>query len=490
VIDMSLLIAATLAATMSGVRGATVARPATAAAAANWPTFNGNAARTGSAAGDPSLSVSTVKNLRLRWHVALANGDAADTAPIYLSAVKVGARKIPMLFLTATSGATYGINADTGHILWRFATSGTNITTSMPVADVGTGVIYVGSIDARVHRLDAATGKEIRGRGFPVRVTAIPNTEKDASGLNIANGYLYATTSGYYGDDPPYDGHVVAIRLSDGATHVFNTLCSTQHTLPTATSCSQSDSGVWGRGGAVVDPDPSLKGQIYISSGNGDFDASAGGDNYGDSVLALSADATTMNGYFTPVDFSTLDSDDVDLGSTSLAPLAAEPKSRTPLMGVQGGKDGILRLLDRTHLGGVGGELQQVQMGNGLFSSPATWNDRGVSLVFVGLPGNVNAYRLETTNTGKSRLKQAWSRNVGQTPEGTSPIVSNGILFVATSGAIDALEARTGRPLWNSTQSSAGGTIGGIHWGSPIAVNGWVYCADQNGRLSAYALPK
>jgi len=34
----------------------------------------------------------------------------------------------------------------------------------------------------------------------------------------------------------------------------------------------------------------------------------------------------------------------------------------------------------------------------------------------------------------------------------------------------------------------AGRTIGPVHWESPIVVNGWVYCSDENGQLTAYAL--
>ncbi len=52
----------------------------------------------------------------------------------------------------------------------------------------------------------------------------------------------------------------------------------------------RSVSGIWARGGAVVDPDSTMNGRIYVSTGNGDFDANRGGFNYGDSVLSLSAD--------------------------------------------------------------------------------------------------------------------------------------------------------------------------------------------------------
>lgn len=71
---------------------------------------------------------------------------------------------------------------------------------------------------------------------------------------------------------------------------------------------------------------------------------------------------------------------------------------------------------------------------------------------------------------------------------GTSPVVANGIVFVAFNGAIVALDAFHGTELWSSATRSAGKTIGNVHWESPIVVIGWVYCSDHNGDLTAYAL--
>jgi outer membrane protein assembly factor BamB len=73
--------------------------------------------------------------------------------------------------------------------------------------------------------------------------------------------------------------------------------------------------------------------------------------------------------------------------------------------------------------------------------------------------------------------------------EGTSPVVSNGIVFVAMDNALLALDTLTGKTLWSSANASALHTIGPVHWESPIVVNGWVYCSDENGKLTAYALP-
>lgn len=441
------------------------------AGAADWPTFGANAARTGSVAGDSAISRGNVTKLHRRWQTAL--GNVADSAPIYVRG---------MLYATANDGTTYGIDARSGKIVWHFSTHGPNITTATPVADSSGRWIFAGGVDGFVHKLSAASGSEMHSGGFPVRITRMPDSEKDASSLNLANGYLYAATSGYFGDAPPYDGHVIAIRLSDGVAGVFDSLCSRHHVLPTHDSCAQSDSGIWARGGVVVDPDPSMHGRIYATTGNGRFDANSGGDDYGDSVLALDQDASRLEDYYTPSDFANLENGDTDLGSSSPALLPRESNSHTPLLAVQGGKDATLHLLNREHLGHVGGELQQVDIGAELFSAPAVWRDsQHRTWIFLGLPNSVRAFRLETGARGKSRLVPAWAENAGQTAEGTSPIVSNGIVFVAMNGALVALDAQTGGKLWS-------GGIGSTHWQSPIAVNGWLYCLDEDAHLTAFSL--
>lgn len=461
------------------------------ARADDWPVFGHDPARSGVDVGERVLNTGNVHKLRARWQIAFPNAEVADSTPILLDGVLVHGKRVPMLFQTTKNGVTYGIDALSGSILWHFATRGPKITNSTSAADPGRTAIYVPGVDGFVRKLDAATGRELSAPGFPARITRMVDTEKDASPLNVANGYLYATTSGYLGDAPPYDGHVVEVRLSDGHHYVFNSLCSNDRKLPTPTSCPYSDSGIWSRGGAVVDPDPAMNGQVYVATGNGNFDANRGGHNYGDSVIGLSAGPLTAVGNYTPADYQKLDNEDLDLGSTSPALLPRRSNSSTPLMLVQGGKDAILRLVNRDPLPGVGGELQEVALPTQLFATPAVWNDAaGRTWIFVAFPSSVAAYRLKTVG-GRSRLIGGWQVSPGQTSgEGTSPVVANGIVFVAFDNALVALDALTGNELWSSAMRGAGKTIGPVHWESPIVVNGWVYCSDENGHLTAYALPQ
>jgi len=449
----------------------------------SWPVFGHDPARSGVDVGDTTLTSSNVSKLVEKWQISF--GDEADSTPILLANVAINGVAQQMLYQTDENGETFGIEAQTGKVVWTYKTSGPGITQSTPAADPSGTAIYVPGVDGKVHKLNAATGAEMSASGFPATITVIPDREKDASALNVANGYLYATTSGYDGDTPYYDGHVVSVNLSTGATHVFNSLCSSQTTLLTSSSCTHSDSGIWSRGGAVVDPYPSMNGDVYVATGNGLYD---GSDNFGDSVIALTADVSMKIGSYTPSTYTSLDNNDIDLGSTSPALLPLQGSSATPLMLVQGGKDSTLRLLNRSPLPGLAGELQEISLPNLLYATPAVWtNPQGVTYIFFGLPNQIDAYELET-NAGVSKLAQAWIANDGSTGgEGTSPVVSNGVVFVAMDNAIYALSAQTGAELWSSANTAH--SIGPVHWQSPIVVNGWVYCSDNNGNLTAYGLP-
>ncbi len=415
-----------------------------------------------------AISPNNVTDLHVRWQTKL--GAVADNAPLLAGNT---------LYITATDGTTYAVDTASGQILWRFATHGPKITTSVPAYDPTTHALYVPGVDGMVHRLDPASGREVREGGFPEQITLAPQTEKNASPLRLANGYLYAQTSGYIGDAEPYVGHVVAIRLSDGSKHVFNVLCSSRHALIEPQSCAAQRAGMWSRAGVVVDPDASMQGRIYVATGNGAFDAAAG--NYGDSILSLNGDATQLIGYLTPANYNDLEAEDLDVGSSSPAMLPRQPDSATPLMAVQGGKDSVLRLFDRTHLDGLHPPLQTINIGYLLFSIPGIWTGpAGATYVFIGIADGVHAYRLVTTNRA-SRLVSAWHTTLDLGREAATPVVSDGVLFLATSSGLLALDAQTGRRLWSST------AIGPIHWQIPVVARDTVYCADQNATLTAFS---
>ncbi len=431
----------------------------------DWPLFDHDSARTG--VSNEVTATHGAIALNKLWQIDL--GDTADSGPII---------KGSMLYVTVHNGTTYGIATSNGAKVWSFTTSGPNITTSEPAYDVTANLLYAGGVDGSVHQLDPVTGIERTASGFPVLVTLATQTEKDASPLNVAGGYVYAQTSGYNGDGNPYVGHVVAIGTANGQTHVFNTLCSSTHALMQPSTCSEQRSGMWSRAGVVVDPDPAMNGEIYVATGNGTSAPTSG--NYGDSVLGLPRDASALVGSYAPTNAAALDAQDLDLGSSSPAVLPRQTSSSTPLMAVSAGKDAMLRLLDRANLGARA--LQTLALGQGLYSAPAIYaKPGGQTYVYVGIPNGVHAYAVTTTG-GVTQLVAAWTASLNLGGSGTSPVVRDGIVYVAATNQLVALDATTGAVVANNT------SLGGVHWESPSIANGVVYCADENHRLTAFAI--
>lgn len=456
----------------------------------SWPGFDVDAARSGINPDEKALTPTTVRGLRRFWSVSLPA--VADSTPVLIPHLNLpNGTQRDVLYLTTKPGSLVALDASTGEQLWVANTQGPRYTTSSPLADAVRGLVYSYGLDGKLHQYKAATGQEVTGGGWPVLITTMPTTEKESSALNAANGYIYVATAGYPGDAPPYQGHIVAINPSDGASQVFNSLCSDLARVLTKGECPDNTAGIWSRAGAVVDP---VTGYLFVTTGNGIYNADQGGHDWGDSVLELSADASRVIDSYTPTNFQALENGDTDLGSTSPALLPSIPQSHTPYLAVQVGKDGVLRLLDRQNLSGrggpghVGGELQTINApgGCGVYGQPAVWTDPASGAIWLLVTNGcgTGGYQVVTASNGATTLQQKWAIRQGA----TSPVVAGGVLFAAAGGNLFALDPRNGHQLWSSTAASAGGSIGGIHWESPIVVGGRLYCMDENGRLTAYGL--
>ena len=392
-----------------------------------------------------------------------------DSSPIFLHAVRIAGHRRDAFFMTTTYGRTLAVSP-AGRVLWTYTPPGyarvvgsAQITTATPVADPGRRFVYAASPDGRIHKLAAATGVEVTTGGWPVTVTRLPTREKIASALNLARGRLYVTTGGYVGDAPPYQGHVVAIDLASGAiTAVWNSLCSDRRGLLDPSSCPDSDSAIWGRAGAVVDP---ATGNVLVATGNGRFD---GLTAWGDSVVELNAAVNRVVGSFTPSNQAELESTDADLGSSAPAIL----REAGPLV-AQAGKEGLIRLIDlgRAPPGRTGGELQRLPTPGGaqLFTAMAVWRHAGTSWLFVADGAGTAAYRLAGT-TAAPRLERVWSAAAA----GTSPVLAGGLLYVYDPGG----ELNVYRPADGRRVAQLPAEPG--HWSSPIVAGGVIALPTGN----------
>jgi putative pyrroloquinoline-quinone binding quinoprotein len=424
-----------------------------AASGHDWPRFGWSASRSSAPAFATGITAANVRSL-VRQQVGLDG--TVDSSPVYLHGVRVGGTTHDVFFVTTTYGKTEAIDAADGRLLWRFTPPGysswagsAQITTATPVADPGRRFLYAAAPNGRIYKLAVASGRA----AWSVSITRLPSREKIAASLNYFNGRVIATTGGYIGDAPPYQGHVALIQASNGRLlHVWNSLCSNRRGLLVPSSCTASDSAIWGRAGAVVDP---ANGQLLVATGNAPWD---GRTNWGDATLRLSADATRLLGNYTPSNTADLEASDADLGSTSPVLLGGGYLA-------QGGKDGKIRLLSVARMRGSaphkGGELQVVPTPSGtdLFTAPAVWHTPSGTWMLAADNGGTAAYRLRG-----GRLSIAWRNGTG----GTSPVVAGGLLWVyGPGGGLNVYVPGSGRLV--ATLAAGRG-----HWNSPIVVDGRV----------------
>ena len=437
----------------------------------DWPEFGLDPQRSDVGEGSTGITSATLAHLR---HTTVSIGGTVDSSPIYLHGALVDGATHNVVVVTTTYGKTLAIDADGAQILWTFTPPGygqwagsSQITTASPLADPDRQFVYATSPNGLIHKLSLADGKEDRTGAWPVSVTRDAGHEKLAAALNIDGPDVIATTGGYLGDAPPYQGHVVLIdRASGRLAQLFNTLCANRRVLLVPSKCPASDSAILSRGGPVVEPGGR---RILVDTGNGPWN---GTTNFGDSVLELTFPGLTLRQSFTPINQEHLSHTDTDLGSSAPVLLGDD---RIALAG----KDGILRVLRLSRIDGhpppsggarhrLGGEVQRLPIPGGgqLFTAPAVWRTGGHATMFVADENGTTAYVL-----GGGRLYEAWSNG----NPGNSPVMAGGLLYVydPSSGGIYVYHPGSSRPI--AKLPGMGG-----HWNSPIVVDGHIVEPEGN----------
>ena len=425
-------------------------------ATADWTRFGYDASRSSD---NPNATGITAANVASLVEQQVELPGTVDSSAIYLKGVEVGDSLHDTLFVTTSYGITLAIDARTGSILWQYTppsyarlAGGVHITTAAPVADPGREWVYAASPDGKIQKLSVDEGSV----AWRVLITKLPAREKISSPLNYANGHVIATTAGF-ADKAPYQGHVALISRDGHLRHVWNALCSDHTRLLAPSTCSSTDAGIWGRGGAVVVPGSR---NLLVATGNAHWD---GKTSWGDAVIELSPTAELIGNY-APKNTSGLYEGDLDLGSTS-------PVYLTPRLIAQGGKDKLIRLLSLPSLSGTaphkGHELQIVPTPSkvGLLTQPAVWRATRTWLI-VADSGATQAWVLRN-----GLLNSVWS----QPYAGTSPMIAGDLLYVydPTGGGVRVYTPKDGAPV--ATLPAGSG-----HWSSPIATDGFVALPEGN----------
>jgi fibronectin type 3 domain-containing protein len=388
--------------------------------------------------------------------------------------------------------------------------------TGTPVIDPATNTLYVVSKSViasgptffqRLHALDLTTGSE--KFGGPVSITnAItfpgnfsggttvafdPRTENQRPGLALVNGVVYISWAAHE-DQDQYHGWVIGYNASTLAlvpNAIFNT------TPNIVNGAGYARGGIWMGGGAPA-ADSSFN--LYFLTGNGTFDASSAGSNYGDSTVKLSTAAgLSVSDWFTPADQSNLDGNDTDHGSGGAAILINLPAGNFV---IGGGKEGNLFLLNCSSMGHYGANAnpvnsnaaQIVNVGGGIFATSAFWNN---SLYITPSGGNLQAFPLNTT-TGLFTAGSATSTTTsfgfpGATPSISSSGTTNGIVWATDSSqyctnqspgcgpavlhAYSATALNT--ELWNSSMVAGDAAGFAVKFTVPTVANGKVYIGTR-----------
>jgi hypothetical protein len=451
--------------------------------------------------------------------------------PLYMANLLVGSTTHNVVFLATEHDSVYAFDADSPSCvqLWKTSFLSTNVTpmawtdtanpniggggatndifpeigiTGTPVIDPATNTIYVEAKTKetvgsgcssgnpcyvhRLHALNVVTGAE--KFGGPVVISAPkfdPQRHFNRPALLLANGTVYVAM-GSHGDIPNWQGWVWGYNASTLAqSFVFST------SDPTSGSNGAS---VWDGGAG---PAADASGNVYVTTGNGTYD---GTKNFSETVLKLSPTGTLLD-WFTPFNFSVLDANDIDMGSTGVMILPDAVGSTTHqhlLIGT--GKIAVLYLLDQTNMGrlhsGSNLDLQEVipvpppnttQLDGGNYGVPAYWNG---NIYTTGQ--NFPLSQFTIANGVIATPQSSVSANTFP-PRGAIPAVSasgttNGIVWVldlsawASNGpaVLDAYDAtNVGTMLFSSPSGGTGAAGAAVKFTVPTVANGKVYVGGQ-----------
>jgi hypothetical protein len=488
-------------------------------------------ARTGTNLNEHILTPSNVNATQFGKRFTLKVDGDVYAQPLYLPDIDVpGKGRHNLLFVATENDSVYAFDADGSSTtpLWHgsFAsplserdTSCFFIVpivgiTSTPVIDLKTGTLYVlartkeskgllhgDACKQRLHALAITTGAEkfggpveiqasVKGSGTGEAAGQIPfdpQRENPRAALLLANGSVYLSW-GSSCDVGPYHGWLIAYDAQNLAQKaVFNT------------SPDASDSAIWqSDAGPAADKD----GNVFVVTGNGEFDAATNGRDFGDSVLKLGSQGQrlTLLDYFTPSNQAQLNERDNDLGSGGPVLLPDQLGAHRHLL-VTAGKEGKIYVIDRDHLGKFqpGDDphaVQTVPASSGAFGAMAYWNQ---NVFFIG-----SEKPLEDFSVSHGQLNLKASGPTRFFDSGATPVVSaNGakdaIVWAVSSKnwneppgrpavlyAYDAADVT--RQLYTTEQNATRDRAGiALRFAMPSIVNGKVYVGAK-GEVDVYGL--
>jgi len=493
-------------------------------------------ARTGANVSETVLTPQNVNSNQFGKRFALSVDGDVYAQPLYVPGVEIpGKGTHDVVFIATEHDTVYAFDAqgNPSAPLWQasFLTADGTISTvpgqdvecpfikpeigitSTPVIDLKTGTLYVLARSReykatlrgydyvqRLHALAITTGAEkmssvvidasVPGRGTGSaggQIRFNPLRENPRAALLLVNGLVYLTWASSC-DVGPYHGWVMAYDAltleQKGALNV---------------SPDAGEGGIWaGDSGPAAD----AAGSVFVATGNGKFDAaSAGGRDYGDSVLklALSNQGFALQDFFTPFNQQELNDNDADLGSGGPVLLPDQPGPHSHLL-VLAGKGGVIYLLDRDRLGKYGpttkaGPVQTITATADAYGAMAYWNQH---LYFLCSRDHLRDFVVEHGQLILKAVAQgAKFSDPGATPTVSSNGSKNGIVWVIATktwnggdraAVLHAYDAATLHEIYSSDENSGRDGAGkALRFTVPTVANGRVYIGAK-GEVDVYGV--
>ncbi|MEO8663155.1 MAG: hypothetical protein ABI693_32155 [Bryobacteraceae bacterium] len=472
-------------------------------------TYHNDNGRTGQYRFETLLTPLNVKAGSFGKRMSHVVDGAIYAQPLYMRRVKIDGKGLHNVVFVATAhNSVYAFDADDASgsnagALWHvsFLDPEKGVTTvpfqdvncgviqpelgiiGTPVVDVNSGTIYLiaetkesgNQYVFRLHALDVRNGTERTGSPVVIQPPDfVSRAHKQRGALLLVNGMVYSAWTSHC-DRGLYHGWIFA--------HDATTLSL----RGTFNSTPGGNGGSFWNGGAGLSADSD--GYIYGVVANGDFDAGAGGSNYGNAVLKLSpAPNLSVAGYFAPFNGDVLNGADLDLGSSGALLLPDEAGSSShPHLLFTGGKEGRMYLLDRDHLGGA----QTGTDVSALASLPFSKNP----LLGIGAYINGTIYvgpqysTLQAFSVAQATLGQAASASattntglIGATPSVSANGTKNSVVWIVSTdenGTLRAYDAVDLKQLYDSNQQTADTIAGYIEFGVPTIADSKVYVGTQ-----------
>jgi outer membrane protein assembly factor BamB len=376
----------------------------------DWPTYHRNNARDGNA-----TNLAPLSTLAVAWNAPL---DGA----VYGQPLVVGGH----IFAATENDTVYALDQATGAVVWSAHVGQPERLSNLPCGDIDplgitstmvydpdtNRVFAVAETSGGAHTLfgiDAGTGAvEVRAVVEPPLGDRSAHQQRGA--LTLANGRVYVGYGGLFGDCGQYIGAVVSVTT--GGTGLQS------YAVPTT-----REAGIWGTGGGVVDGD-----HLLYAVGNGESTTTYDGS---DSILALSSDLRRTD-FFAPTDWATQNAGDEDLGSMTPALVGQYVYAD--------GKAGVGYVLRRDDLGGIGGQVSELDNGCDAFGTSAVDGNT------IYLPCTTGPRAVTVAADGTAH--ELW-RAANSVPAEGSPVIGGGAVWVVDyfGGVLYALNPGSGAVL-------------------------------------------